>query len=540
MPINATSGPSVSSPGVRISDEPAAPLSTLADRITVGPPAPVYRAPPAQGFTAWVRNLFQKITSVLPGAPRAQSPFVLTPQLPEYPQHVNPELSGETLAEDSTDDEIDGPTQSEAAQSEERARADLISRTGARIESEVEKVLANAAKSAGSRSPDELANDIHGAFSKAESILTEVSGPDETGGAKTEKAAALFVAAGLNRLEPRELENVLRAMSAEDLHKICTLRAATASSAPRITAAITAARSEMALRHTRLLTDFDKSSQALLKLPATSDLSSPTQLGSVLSELDSAGQSLHKLQTLCEACGQKLPPEALKLRDQVADHFHKMLESSEPNLAALSNAEVVKFRAALAQFGVELDPAVLQKTAAKRLAPLEAACKQSAAAVFRGVLNGSPERVLRGLKDLEDGFEMLRETQSALGDPTSGVQDGFKLRQKILSSALDQLSPAEKSELSKKLHAADTEALREGIYTASDAASTSGLDELSDSFNTLGAYLEECTSVADEAAGVKPAATSGTPAELSPAAREAFSNVLGIRWTANGTPVFGV
>jgi hypothetical protein len=134
---------------------------------------------------------------------------------------------------------------------------------------------------------------------------------------------------------------------------------------------------------------------------------------------------------------------------------------------------------------------------------------------------------------------MLRQTSTSFSSDLAGAEDSLRLRRTILASALAPLTPAEYRLLSKQLHAPETEQLREGIYAASNAASEIGLDDQSTSLNALGAYLEECTMLADEAVGRTPVTPQGGALELSPAARDAFRDVLGIQWTGDG-PVFKV
>ncbi len=431
--------------------------------------------------------------------------------------------------------------QNNSLAAEARVRAEIVSRTNAQIETEVDWVLTQAMKFVGTRTPQELAKYIHNAFVNAQSILFKVSQPGEMqNAADFGKVATHFVAAGLGRLDGEDLADVLRAMSMDDLAQICALDTNDANSTGRTREAVLAARAEVALRHTRFLADFEKNSRTLLALPATSKLGSRAHLQWLLSDLHSVGQSLHRLQALCRATGQPLLPAATRMRDQVSDHVRAMLAGSEPDLAPLTNTEINKFRVGLDLLGIGLDPALLDKVAAERLAPLEAGCKESATRALRGILNGSPEAVLFGLKALENGFNTLRATETAFSSKLAGAQDSFNMRQNILSRALDSLSSAERTVLLQKLHAPETEALREAVYAASDAASETGLAETSSSLNTLGAYLEECASLIDPDARLRTVTPEGTPPGLSPAARDAFRNVLGIRWTANGAPVFGV
>jgi hypothetical protein len=494
-----------------------------------------------------MHNILRKLRSVLPGASRTHAPpEEKTSLLENSHRNANAAAGTRIRLDELSDDQLAhlasqlGKTTNSLA-AEARVRAEIVSRTNAQIETEVDRVLTQATKSVGTRTPQELAKYIHNAFINAQSILFKVSQPGEMQNATDfGKVATHFVAAGLGRLDGEDLAEVLRAMSLDDLAQISALDTNDANSTGRTQEAVLAARAEFAMRHTRFLADFEKHSRTLLALPATSDLNSLAQLQRLLSDLHNVGQSLHKLQALCKASGQPLPPAAMQIRDQVSGQVRAMRAGSEPNLAALTNTEISKLRVGLDLLGISLSPALLEKAAAERLAPLETGCQESAAQVLRGILNGSPEAVLLGLKALESGFNTLRDTETAFSSKLAGAQDSFNMRQKILSSALDPLSKAERTVLLQKLHAPETEALREALYAASDAASETGLAEASNSLNTLGAYIEECASLIDPDARLRTVTPQGTPPELSPAARDAFRTVLGIRWTANGAPVFGV
>jgi len=505
-PVDATSRSSFSQTGVT-SVRPASSItrpSALSGRAQTSAPSSAHRAPPAQGFTAWVGNIFRNIRSASPGGSRTHSSAEERTPLLQNREHVESttpraqvrlsemsdgqlatlasQLSNEVNALRSRGQSRYSEPELQLINAEARVRGEVVSRGQAKIDTEVDLVLNKVVAFSNKSSPGVLAKYMHNAFSHARSNLMKARRPGELqSGADIGKATAQYVAAGLGRLSTHNLQRVLRTMSSDDIAQICALDSNNDGSSMNTQAAIRAARGEAGVRHTRLSADFENSSKTLLAQPAGSNLRSPAQLRQLTNDLHAVCQSLNKLETLCKARGQQVPSGAVQMRDQVAAHVRKMLASSEPDLAALSNAEMGKLRGGLGLLGIRMDPALLQKAAFKRFGPLQAACELSATTVLVGTLNGSPETALRGLKDLESGFNDLRDTQTAFSDDISGAQDTFSLRQRILAGALNQLSASDKALFSKKLHAPAT--------------------------------------------------------ELSPAVQAAFGKVLGIHWKSDGTPV---
>lgn len=448
---------------------------------------------------SWLSNVARKIRSVLPGGSRTHaSADETTPLL----QKTNP---------------------------------------NAQIPTEIDAILAKVVKLAGRRAPEDAAKYASNAFSNTQSHLFKIIKPgDLETNTAIGRTAARFVAEGLARLAPRDLTKVLGSFSPSDLAQICAVDIHSDRTAFDTKTAVRIARNEMSARNQKSLTDMQKSSAALLNLPQTLDLRSPDRLRQLLGALDNLAQSTNKLQALCTARNEALPAPAERTRKQAADHVRALLTQSEPSLAALSNAEISKLRGALKVLDVRLDPAQLEEAALKRTGPIEASCQAAASAVVRGALVGSPSIVLRGLKDLEASFNTLRDTKTSFSNELSGADDSLRLRRRILASALAPLTSTETIQLAKALHSPEMGALREGIYAASSAASEIGLDDQSTSLNALGAYLEESTMLVDEARGRAPTTQRGDAPELSPAARDAFRDVLGIEWMAGGQPVFQV